>query len=116
MVDPADVGAVAAAALTEDGLAGRSLRLSGPEALTPAEQVAILGEGLGRPLRFEAVPDDEARATMEAQMPKPYVDAFFAFFADGTLDETTVWPTVEDVLGRPPGTFAAWVSANAHRF
>ena len=116
MIDPADLGAVAAAALTSHAHAGRSYRLSGPEALRPEEQVAILGAALDRSLAFEAQPADEARAQMEAQMPKEYVDASFSFFDDGTLDETTVWPTVQEILGRPPGTFAAWARANAHRF
>ena len=116
MIDPADLGAVAAAALTDPVHAGRSYRLSGPEALRPEEQVAILGAALNRSLAFEAQPADEARAQMEAQMPTEYVDAFFSFFGDGTLDETTVWPTVQEIVGRPPGTFAAWARANANRF
>src|SRR3954452_4551654 len=116
MIDPADVGAVGATALTERRHAGRSYRLSGPEGLLPEEQVAILGAALDRRLTFEAQPDDEARAEMEAQMPTEYVDAFFAFFSEGTLDETTVWPTVQEILGRPPGTFVEWAHANAGRF
>ena len=110
LVDPADVGAVAAAALTDAEHAGRSYRLSGPEALLPEEQVAILGEALGRSLSFEAQPDDAARAEMSEQMPAAYVDAFFAFFREGTLDETSVWPTVQDVLSRPAGISEGWCS------
>ena len=53
---------------------------------------------------------------MSAGMPEPYVDAFFRFFADGTTDETTVQPTVQAVLGRPPGTFADWVAAHVDEF
>ena len=49
-------------------------------------------------------------------MPKPYVDAFFAFFADGLVDESTVLPTVPELLGRPPRTFEAWARANAEAF
>ena len=116
LIDPADIGAVAAAALIDDRHAERSYRLSDPEALLPESQVAILAAGLARRLVFEPQSDDEARRQMQAQMPADYVDAFFAFFADATLDETTVWPTVEEVLGRPPGTFAAWARQNAHRF
>jgi uncharacterized protein YbjT (DUF2867 family) len=67
MIDPADVAAVLATALTEAGHAGETYRVSGPEALTPAQQVAILAEVLERELRFEVVPDDEARATLPAQ-------------------------------------------------
>lgn len=115
-VDPADIGAVAARALLTGDLDGRSLRLSGPEALRPAEQVRILGEELDRDLRFEAVPNDVARQEMTASMPAEYVDAFFSFFVDGTIDETTVHPTVREVLGREPRSLAQWVAANRERF
>ena len=113
LVDQADVGAVAAAALTDDRDAERSYRLSRPEALLPESQVAILAAALGRRLVLEPQSDAEARRQMQTQMPAEYVDAFFAFFAEGTVDETTVWPTAAEVLERPPGTFAAWARQNA---
>lgn len=49
-------------------------------------------------------------------MPEPYVDAFFSFFVDGVVDESTVLPAVPEVLGRPAGTFEAWARANADAF
>ncbi len=78
--------------------------------------MAILGDVLGRDLRFDGFTDDEARADMSAKMPEPYVDAFFEFFADGIVDETTVLPTVEEVTGRAAGTFRAWAEAHAAAF
>ena len=115
-IDPADIAAVAAAALTGDGHDGHAYRLTGPEALRPADRVRILGAALGRPLRFEPIPDDVAREKMSAAMPQKYVDAFFSFFVDGTLDESTVLPTVQEVLGRPPRTFAEWADAHVDAF
>jgi uncharacterized protein YbjT (DUF2867 family) len=112
-IDPDDLGTVAAVALTEAGHERRAYRLSGPESLLPAEQVAILGRVLGRDLRFQAQSDAEARAEMSATMPREYVDAFMSFFADGTLDESQVLPTVAEVAGRPPQRFEQW--ATAHR-
>ena len=112
-IDPDDLGAVAAAALTSGAHEGEALRLSGPESLRPADQVAVVAGVLGRQLRFEAMSDDEARAEMSEGMPPEYVDAFMSFFADGTLDESEVLPTVEQVLGRPPGNYERWVRANA---
>ena len=53
---------------------------------------------------------------MLAQMPEEYVNAFFGFYSEGKLDEATVFPTVEQVTGRPPRTFADWAAANAARF
>ena len=115
-IDPRDIAAVAATALTTGAQDGRSLRLSGPESLLLADRLAILARVLGRELRFEAQPDDEARAQMSATMPVEYVDAFFSFFVDGTLDESEVLPTVEEVTGRPPRTFAAWAEEHADAF
>jgi uncharacterized protein YbjT (DUF2867 family) len=112
-IDPDDLGAVAAAALTSDAHEGQALRLSGPESLRPADQVAIVADVLGRELRFEAMSNDEARAEMSENMPAEYVDAFMSFFVDGTIDESEVLPAVEQVTGRPPGTYERWVRANA---
>jgi uncharacterized protein YbjT (DUF2867 family) len=115
-IDPADIAAVAAKGLTTRELDGRSLRLSGPRALLPAEQLEILGAALGRDLRLEGQSDEEARAEMSAAMPAAYVDAFFSFFADGTVDETTVLPTVREVLGLEPRSFEQWAAENAGDF
>jgi uncharacterized protein YbjT (DUF2867 family) len=115
-IDPADIAAVAVKALTSDELEGRSLRLSGPEALYPADRARILGSAIGRQLRFEAQSNEEAREEMSAAMPAEYVEAFFSFFVDGTIDETTVLPTVGEVLGREPNTFEHWVTENAGAF
>jgi uncharacterized protein YbjT (DUF2867 family) len=115
-IDPDDLGAVAARALTTDEHEGQTYRLSGPEALRPAEQVAILAKYTGRDLSFEAQTNEEARAEMEGQMPKEYVDAFFDFFVDGAVDETTVHPTVERVVGREPHSFEDWAEKHAAAF
>jgi uncharacterized protein YbjT (DUF2867 family) len=113
MIDPDDLGAVAATALTGAAHAGRSYRLSGPEALRPAEQVAIVARAIGRDVRFEAQSDAEAREEMSRGMPPEYVDAFMRFFAGGELDESEVLPTVEQITGRPPRSLADWAAAHA---
>lgn len=115
-IDPADVGAVAAAALMRGDVDGHSLRLSGPAALTPDDRGRILSEVLGRDIEVVAQPDDEARAEMLRTIPEPYVRAFFEFFREGTVDETTVQPTVEQVLGRTAATFREWAARNAAAF
>jgi uncharacterized protein YbjT (DUF2867 family) len=116
VVDPADLGEVAARVLVEGGHDGQALRLTGPQALRPADRVRVLGEVLGRDLRFEGLTDEQARAEYEATMPRPYVEAFFKFYVDGDLDESPVLPTVRDVLGREPRTFRQWAEAHAGAF
>lgn len=115
-IDPADIAAAAALALTSDGHEGRIYELTGPDSLLPADQIAVLAKVLGRDLRCEGLPDEEARAQMEATMPAEYVDAFFRFYADGTLDESQVLPTVREVTGHPPRTFAQWAEVHADAF
>jgi uncharacterized protein YbjT (DUF2867 family) len=112
MIDPADIAAVAVAALTGDGHAGRTYRISGPEALTPADQLALLAAALDRPLRLEAMPDDEARGTM----PEAYADAMIEIFRGHPELERDVQPTVEEVLRRPPGPLTAWIDRNRGAF
>jgi hypothetical protein len=53
---------------------------------------------------------------MSADMPEQYVDAFLSFFVDGTVDERTVHPTVDGILGRPPRSFERWVREHADAF
>jgi uncharacterized protein YbjT (DUF2867 family) len=111
-IDPADVAAVAALALTEDGHAGATYELSGPESLTPADEIRTLGELLGRPLR--AIPMS-AQATRDAMlrhgMPEAVVDAVTAQTESDR--GTAVLPTVGQIVGRPARSFARW--AEAHR-
>jgi uncharacterized protein YbjT (DUF2867 family) len=116
VVDPADVGAVAAEALASGAHEGRALRLTGPEASTPAERVAVLARVLGRDLRFEGMTDDEARAELAATMPEKYAQAFLRFYVDGELDESPVLPTIREVLGREPRDFAQWASDHSAAF
>ena len=63
VVDPADIAAVAAASLTQDGHNHRVYELTGPEPLSPTDQVAILSQVLDRDLRYaETDPADTTRA------------------------------------------------------
>jgi uncharacterized protein YbjT (DUF2867 family) len=116
VIDPVDIGEVAALALTEPGHEGLSHRLTGPEALLPADRLAVLAELLGRELRLEPEPDHEARARMAAGTPAEMVEAFFRFFRGGEYDDSGTTPTVEQLLGRPPRTFRAWASEHLGAF
>jgi len=115
-IDPDDLGAVVAAAFAAPEHAGRAYRVSGPESLLPADQVRLVGEALGRSLRFEPQSDAEARAEMAQRMPPEYVEAFFKFYVDGELDESQVLPTVEEITGRKARTFAQWARLHASSF
>lgn len=116
-VDPADVAAVAARALTEDGHAGRAYPLTGPEALTAREQTRILSGALGRPLLFAERSREETWAMLRRRYPEPVARALLeradgrSAGAKGDVDDT-----VARLLGRPAGTYAAWAERSAPAF
>ncbi|NUO42547.1 MAG: NAD(P)H-binding protein [Streptomyces sp.] len=115
-IDPADLAEIAALALTTDEHAGLTYELSGPESLTPAEELSLLGHALSRDLRVRPVPPEAARAGMERYgFPPDVVDAILHH----TLDDdrgTEVLPTVAKVLGRPARTFTQWAGAHTEAF
>jgi uncharacterized protein YbjT (DUF2867 family) len=115
-IDPADIAAVAALALTGSGHAAQSYSLSGPEAQLPEQQVQILAHILGRDLRFEAQPDDEALAELTKSAPPGFAEAFRRFFVLGEFDDALVLPTVRELSGRPARTFEQWARAHAREF
>jgi uncharacterized protein YbjT (DUF2867 family) len=115
-IDPADIAEVAAAVLTRPGHQGTALTLSGPQPLTPGDQVKTLAQVLRRPLRYQPLSDDQARAQMAADTPAELIDAFFRFFSAGEFDDSPVVDTVLRVTGRPPRTFGQWAETHYHLF
>jgi len=115
-IDPADIAAVAALVLTTGAGRNTSYQLSGPEVLTPGDELKLLGKVLGRSLRLIEPAIDATRVGMlDAGMPAPVVDAIIARVRAGE-DGAVVLTTVTQLLGRPPATFAAWAAAHAARF
>jgi uncharacterized protein YbjT (DUF2867 family) len=116
MIHPDDIADVAVAALTTDGHAGVAYRLSGPVALSPAEQLVIVAEAIGRPLQAYELSTAETHEELYGSMPAQYAEAIESFYRDGIIDETTVTDTVEQVSGHPPRTLQEWARENASLF
>lgn len=115
LVHVRDIAAVATLALTTSGHEGATYELTGGEALTTAEQVAILSEAIGRPVKYVEEPESAARERMLRKYgwPAEAVDGFFALKRESAAHEHVVFDTVERLLGRPPLTFATWARENA---
>ncbi|MFF5392523.1 NAD(P)H-binding protein [Streptomyces sp. NPDC013012] len=116
LVHEKDVAAVAAAALLEDGHAGRAYVLTGPEAITQADQVEAIGAALGRTIPFEEITPDQAREQMGRFMPAPVVEMVLGYLADAVENPPVPVDTVERVTGRPALTFAQWAVDHAGDF
>jgi uncharacterized protein YbjT (DUF2867 family) len=115
-LDLDDIAAVAAKALLEDGHHGRKYAMTGPEALSKIEKVRIIGEMLGRELRFVEQTHAEARAAMLAQGYGEAADWLLNGDAQMIGHRQPVLSTVPDLLGRPARTFREWVQAHADAF
>ncbi|MEU3838507.1 NAD(P)H-binding protein [Streptomyces sp. NPDC028635] len=113
LVHEADVAAVAVTALVEEGHAGQAYVLTGPEALTQADQVKAIATAVGAPIAFEEITPDQARAQMAPFMPPPVVDMVLRYLADAVAHPPVPVDTVERVTGRPARTFAQWAADHA---
>ncbi len=112
-----DLAEVAVRALLTDELVGRRLELTGPQSLTHQEMVAIIGDVIGRPLRYQEITPEAARQAMAASgIPEPFVEALMARYARDVGRPAPLTGEVEKILGRPARTFAQWVTDHADAF
>ncbi|MFD3942656.1 NAD(P)H-binding protein [Streptomyces sp. NPDC058579] len=114
-VDAEDIADVAVAALTEDGHAGETYRLTGPRLLGLDDVMDEIGRATGRDIAHRAVPPEEFAAFGVRQgLSGEYVELVnmlygwireerFAQLADG----------VQRALGREPRDFAEYVRTTA---
>jgi uncharacterized protein YbjT (DUF2867 family) len=116
LIHEADVAAVAATALLQDGHTGRAYVLTGPEAITQADQVRAIAGALGRDIEFVEITPDEAREQMGQVMPPPVVEMVLGYLADAVVNPPAVLDTVERVTGVPARTFARWAADHAADF
>lgn len=115
-IDERDIAAVAARALYEDAHAGGDYVLTGPESLSQAEQVSIIGQGIGRPIQFQELSPEEFRRETAGHWPGPIVDMLLAARGATIGRPAFVTSTVADVVGSPARTFRQWVGDHADAF
>ncbi len=63
-IDVSDIAAAAVAALTGDGHEGKVYELSGPEALTRRQQIAVVAAALGREIAVVPLTPEQAKSGM----------------------------------------------------
>jgi uncharacterized protein YbjT (DUF2867 family) len=93
--------------------------LSGPEALTTAQQVETVGRAIGKDLKYVNVPDDAARQSMLGMGLSPAsVEAMGGLFGRfRQIGRSERYPgDVETLTGHKPRSFGQWAEANAASF
>ncbi|MFF9342403.1 MULTISPECIES: NAD(P)H-binding protein [unclassified Streptomyces] len=117
LIHEADTAAVAVEALTTDALLGARPLLTGPERVTQERQVALIGEAIGRPVRFDEITLDEAVARMKAAgWPADLVEAVLPAQARMLDDPEPVNDEVERITGTPARSFRQWAADHAADF
>jgi len=111
-----DIAAVAARVLSSDGHGAAKYLLTGPQSLTQVEQVRIIGEVLGRPLRFEELSPEAMRPQLLTWLPPTVVEGALTYWARLVTEPETVSPAVEEITGAPARTFRQWVIDHAGDF
>ncbi|MFI9804532.1 NAD(P)H-binding protein [Streptomyces sp. NPDC052301] len=119
VIDPRDVAAVAVRALLEERCAGRTYTLTGPEAISLPDQVAVLASVLGRPVLDRNLSPDETRDFLrtawgfdDAQAEAVLLST--AFVRDG--GNAVVTTDVPELLGRPARTYREWAQDHKEAF
>ncbi|WP_067929186.1 SDR family oxidoreductase [Alicyclobacillus shizuokensis] len=112
-IDPRDIADVAVKVLVSSKHYRKIYTLTGPELLTPMEQVKILSKVLGKDIRFEHMSEEIAKETMKRFAPSEIVEALFQILRE---PPTQVLNTVQHITGRPPRTFEQWAIDNASAF
>ena len=111
-----DIAAVAVRVLTQEGHEGCDYVLTGPESLTQREQVAIIGEVIGRRLRFDELSPETARREVLAEWPPRLADMLLSAYAAGVDRPAFLTTAIEDVTGSPARTFRQWADDHAAGF
>ncbi|MEU6226846.1 NAD(P)H-binding protein [Streptomyces sp. NPDC047042] len=111
-----DIAEIGARALLTDELLGTKPLFSGPESITYADRARLIGEAVGRPVRFEEITHDEARKEMaEVGIPPGAIEARLRMFAQ-LVDAPHPISPVDRFLGRPGRTFRRWAEDHVADF
>jgi uncharacterized protein YbjT (DUF2867 family) len=108
VVHEQDVAEVAVRILTSGGHAQRAYHLTGPESLTLAQQVQILGETLGRQLTVEDLAPEPVLEQMSQFMDGEFLAALFGLMAAAVGKPAPVNDVIEQITGHPARTYAEW--------
>ena len=118
-VDGRDVGAVAVVTLSKPGHAGKVYVVTGSEAMSYRQAAAIIGDVIGKPVRFVDETPEQARARRVREgVPPAVIESVLAIGAYQRAGgkTVTITSTIKDLTGRPPRTVAEFVREHASSF
>lgn len=111
-----DIADVAVVALTTDALVGAAPVLTGPERLTLREQVALIGDVIGRPVTVVEQTEAESSAMLSRFVPEAWVRQIIKDWREAVGATPPISDEYTRITGRPSRTFRAWVVDHADLF
>lgn len=116
-IHPADIAAVAHAALTDPSHRAQTYSLTGPERVTVRHQVTAIAKALGREVSLVELTRQEAHDQMASFMGDEQAHAVLDLMGGDVNDALLrVHDTVTRVTGTPARTFEQWAAENAAAF
>ncbi|MEU6914849.1 NAD(P)H-binding protein [Streptomyces olindensis] len=116
-IHPADIAAVARAALTEPGHQGQTYALTGPERITVRRQVAVIAAASGREVACIEISREEAHRQLAPLLGDETADAVLDLMGGDVNEELlTVRDTVPRVTGSAARSFRQWASEQGAAF
>ncbi|GAA2212801.1 NAD(P)H-binding protein [Nonomuraea monospora] len=117
LIHEKDIAAVAVHVLTSAGHNGAAYAMTGPAELTQAEQVRVIGEAVGREVRWEEQPPEEARERLLAAWgDEAFVQSALEAWGSFVERPERATDTVRRLLGRPALSFRQWAEDHAADF
>ena len=114
-IHEADVADAAAAALLSDEWVGQAIAITGPEALTRADQVGAIEAAIERPIALVEITPEEFRAETSAFIPDPIITMLLDYWSDTLTTPDRVRPATA-LTGRPGRTLAEWARDHKAEF
>ena len=115
--DERDLAAAAVCMLCEDRHAGAEYVVTGPQSLTQAEQVHIIGRATGKLLRVEEMSPDAARSELLPVLGTPtFVNMLLNAWAAAIGQPAFVTSTFAELTGARPRSFLEWATDHAAEF
>ena len=114
-IDEADVATIAVSALCEHGHAGKDYVLTGTQSLTQREQIAIIGDVLGRSIRIEEMSPEDVRREWQS-WPPAVIDMLLKAWNAALGQPAWITSTFVELTGTTPRNFRRWVADHAEAF
>jgi uncharacterized protein YbjT (DUF2867 family) len=115
-IDERDIAAAAARALLDGRHAGGDYVLTGPESLSQAAQVRVIGDAIGRPLRLEELSPGEFRRQAAGTWPPGVAEMLLGAWQAALGRPAFVTTAVQEITGSPARTFYQWAADHASAF